>query len=66
LRPFEPYIFHANFVVGLRKKLLITKIAHKQHGLKLNGIGGFASTILNLELFAFRSLYFLRRILKSR
>ena len=66
LRPFEPYIFHANFVVGLRKKLLITKIAHKQHGLKLNGIGGFASTILNLELFAFRSLYFLRRILKTR
>jgi hypothetical protein len=66
LRPFDPYIFHANFVVGLRKKLLITKIAHRQHGLKLNGISGLASTLMNLEMIAYRVVYFLRRILKPR
>ena len=65
LRPFEPYIFHANFVVGLRRKLLITKIAHKQHGLKLNGMGGFATIIMNLEMFAIRLVFQLRRILNK-
>lgn len=66
LRPFEPFIFHANFVVGLRKKLLITKIAYRQHGLNLHGLGRYVSTVMNLEIIAYRLVFRLRRILNPR
>jgi hypothetical protein len=66
LRPFDPFIFHSNFVVGLRKKLLITKIAYRQHGLKLTGINSFASTLMSLEIMSYRMFHLLRRRLKHR
>jgi hypothetical protein len=66
LRPFDPFIFHSNFVVGLRKKLLITKIAYRQHGLKLTGINSFASTLMSLEIISYRLVYLLRRCLKHK
>jgi hypothetical protein len=66
LRPFEPFIFHANFVVGLRKKLLITKIAYRQRGLKPNGLSRFVLTVMNLEMIAYRLVFYLRKILTSR
>ncbi len=66
LRPFEPFIFHANLVVGLRKKLLITKIAYRQRGLKPNGLSRFVLTVMNLEMIAYRLVFHLRRILNLR
>ena len=66
LRPFDPFIFHSNFVVGLRKKILITKVAYSQHGLKFSGINRVASIQMRLEIISYRLVYLLRRCLKNK
>lgn len=65
LKPFTPYIFHANFVVGLRKKLLITKIAFKLHGLRLNSISLGRRFFMDLQTMAYRVIYQVKKFLKS-
>jgi len=65
LQPFAPYIFHANFVVGLAKKLLITRIAYKQHELELGAISFSKRLVLMLKMPVYRTYFHVRRILKS-
>jgi hypothetical protein len=65
LQPFTPYIFHANFVVGLRKKLLITKIAFKLHGLNLDSISWRRRLLMDLQTMAHRMLFDVKKFLKS-
>jgi hypothetical protein len=65
LKPFTPYIFHANFVVGLRKKLLITKIAFKLHGLRLNTISLGRRFFMDMQTIAYRVIYRAKKFLKS-
>jgi len=65
LKPFAPYIFHANFVVGLRKKLLITNIAFKLHGLTLDSIFWRRRLSIDLQTVAHRIIYAVKKILKS-
>ena len=65
LKPFTPYIFHANFVVGLRKKLLITKIAFKLHGLRLNSISLRRRFFMDLQTMVYRVIYQVKKFLKS-
>jgi Nucleotide-diphospho-sugar transferase len=65
LQPFNPYIFHANFVVGLAKKLLITRIAYKQHGLELGAISFSKRLVMMLKMPAYRIYFHMRRVLKS-
>lgn len=65
LQPFMPYIFHANFVVGLRKKLLITKIAFKLHGLNLDSISWRRRLLMDVQTMAHRMLFDVKKFLKS-
>jgi hypothetical protein len=64
LQPFEPYIFHANFVVGLRKKLLITRIIFKLRNLNLNPIAWRRRIFIDVQVLAHRIIYHLRKFLK--
>jgi hypothetical protein len=64
LQPFEPYIFHANFVVGLRKKLLITRIVFKLRNLSLNPITWRRRLFMDVQVLAHRIIYHLRKFLK--
>lgn len=66
LKPFPPYIFHANFVVGLRKKLLITKIAFKLQGLSFNSISWRRRLFMDLQTLAYRVIYTVKKFFKSR
>ena len=66
LQPFTPYIFHANFVVGIRKKLLIAKIAFKLHGLRLNSISLRRRFFMDLQTMVYRVIYRIKKFLKSR
>jgi hypothetical protein len=65
LEPFQPYIFHANFVVGIKKKLLITKIAYRLHGISFNSFALPRRITLNLYAFSHRIIFTTRRIVKS-
>ena len=64
LKPFHPYIFHANFVVGLSKKLIITKIAFRLHGIPFGGISIQRRILLDVQALVHRGIYNARRILK--
>ncbi len=66
LRPFPPYIFHANFVVGLQKKLLITRIAYRQHDLDLSAISAVRRFVLFLKMLVFRTYFNFRKTVKSK
>jgi hypothetical protein len=66
LKPFAPYIFHANFVVGIRRKLLITKIAFNLNGIDLNSISRRRRFLMDMETLAHRLVYSARNFLKSR
>ena len=65
LEPFRPYIFHANFVVGIKKKLLITKIAYRLHGIPFNSVTWTRRISLNLYSFGHRIIFTAKRIAKS-
>lgn len=65
LHPFTPYIFHANFVVGLAKKLMITRIAYKQHNLSFSSVRVGMRIALRFKLFIYRIFFEFRRIVKS-
>jgi hypothetical protein len=65
LEPFRPYIFHANFVVGIKKKLLITKIAYRLHGIPFNSVNWSRRINLNLYYFGHRIIFTAKRIAKS-
>ena len=66
LQPFPPYIFHANFVVGLKKKLLITSIAYRQHNLDLSTVPPIKRLVMLLKVSIFRLYFNLRRIVKPK
>ncbi|CAN2231092.1 putative nucleotide-diphospho-sugar transferase [Candidatus Planktophila dulcis] len=66
LQPFSPYIFHANFVVGLKKKLLITSIAYRQHNLDLRAVPFIKRLLMLLKLPTFRLYFNLRKIVKPK
>jgi len=66
LQPFPPYIFHANFVVGLKKKLLITSIAYRQHNLDLSTVPPIKRLMMLLKVPIFRLYFNLRRIVKPK
>lgn len=66
LQPFPPYIFHANFVVGLQKKLLITRIAYRQHNLDLRAISAVRRFVMFLKMPVFRIYFNFRRIVKPK
>lgn len=66
LQPFPPYIFHANFVVGLKKKLLITSIAYRQHNLDMSAVPVFKRLVMLLKVPLFRLYFNMRRIVKPK
>ena len=66
LQPFSPYIFHANFVVGLKKKLLITRIAYRQHNLDLRAVPLIKRIVMLYQVPIFRLYFNLRRIVKPK
>jgi hypothetical protein len=65
LKPFSPYIFHANFVVGLPKKLMISRIAYSQNDLDFGSVSISKRILIVLKLPIYRAYGFLRRTLKS-
>jgi len=65
LRPFSPYIFHANFVVGLPKKLMISRIAYRQHDLDFSSVSIKKRFLMVLKLPIYRAYGFLRQTIKS-
>jgi len=66
LQPFPPYIFHANFVVGLKKKLLLTSIAYRQHNLDLSAVPILRRFVMLLKMPIFRIYFNFRRILRPK
>ena len=64
LHPFSPYIFHANFVVGLAKKLMITSIAYRQHNLSFSSVWIGMRIAIRFKLFVYRIYFEFRRIVK--
>ncbi|QLL22939.1 hypothetical protein DLE03_00800 [Actinobacteria bacterium IMCC25003] len=66
LQPFSPYIFHANFVVGLKKKLLITSVAYRQHNLDLSAVPFIKRIVMLYQVPIFRLYFNLRRIVKPK
>lgn len=64
LQPFSPYIFHANFVVGLKRKLLITRIAYRQHGLNFGAVSLLKRLNMIPTIFMFRIYFYLRKLVK--
>jgi hypothetical protein len=66
LHPFTPYIFHANFVVGLAKKLMITRIAYRQHDLSFSSVQLRKRLLLRLKMFIYRAYSEFRRIVKPQ
>ena len=64
LQPFKPYLFHANFVVGLRKKLLLTRIVFKLLNLRLSPITWRRRLFMDLQILAHRIIYNAKRFLK--
>ena len=64
LQPFKPYIFHANFVVGLRKKLLLTRIVFKLRNLSLNPITWRRRLFMDIQIIAHRNIYNVKKFLK--
>lgn len=65
LKPFSPYIFHANFVVGLPKKLMISRIAFKQNKLDFSSVSINRRLLLVFKLPIYRAYSLLRRLKKS-
>jgi Nucleotide-diphospho-sugar transferase len=65
LKPFPPYIFHANFVVGLPKKLMISRIAYKQNSLDFSSVAIKKRVLMVIKLPIYRSYGYLRRMIKS-
>ena len=65
LKPFSPYIFHANFVVGLPKKLMISRIAYKQNKLDFSSVSINRRLLLVFKLLIYRAYSLLRRLKKS-
>jgi hypothetical protein len=65
LKPFSPYIFHANFVVGLPKKLMISRIAYRQNDLDFSSVSVRKRVLMVLKLPIYRAYRFLRRMIKS-
>lgn len=65
LHPFTPYIFHANFVVGLAKKLMITRIAFKQHNLSFSSVRVRKRIAIRFKLFIYKTYFKFRTIVKS-
>ena len=66
LHPFTPYIFHANFVEGLAKKLMITRIAYRQHDLSFSSVQLRKRLLLRLKMFIYRAYSEFRRIVKPQ
>ena len=64
LQPFPPYIFHANFVVGLEKKLIITRIAYKQHNLNFRAVSYSKRLAMLIKIPVYRAYFNLRKIVK--
>jgi hypothetical protein len=64
LQPFEPYIFHANFVVGLRKKLLVTRIFFKLLDLRLDPITWRRRLFMDVQILAHRLVFNAKQFLK--
>jgi hypothetical protein len=50
LNAFSPYIFHANFVVGLHKKLLLALIFFDIQRIPVEGIPGFKKMTMRVEI----------------
>ena len=50
LNPFSPYIFHANFVVGLHKKLLIALIFFDTNGISVKEIPQLKKIRMRIEI----------------
>ena len=65
LKPFSPSIFHANFVVGVPKKLMISRIAYRQHKLDFSSVTIYRRLIMWLKLPIYRAYSLLRRMLRS-
>ena len=65
LKPFSPYIFHANFVVGLSKKLMISRIAFRQNNLRLESVSIQKKILMMINLLLYRIFIYLRRMLKK-
>jgi len=66
LQPFPPYIFHANFVVGLKKKLLIASIAYRQHNLDMSAVPLIKRLVMILKVPVFRLYFNMRRNVKPK
>lgn len=65
LKPFSPYIFHANFVVGIPKKLMISRIAYRQNNLDFSLVSINRRFLMVIKLPIYRAYSLLRRMKKS-
>lgn len=65
LKPFSPYIYHANFVVGLPKKLMISRIAYRQNNLDFSSVSIKKRILMVIKLPIYRTYSSIRRILKT-
>ena len=65
LQPFEPYIFHANFVVGIRRKLLLARIVYKLRNLSLNPITLKRRLFMDVQILVHRIFHNVRKFLKT-
>ena len=65
LKPFSPYIFHANFVVGLPKKLMISRIAFRQNKLDFSSVPIKRRLLMVIKLPIYRAYSLLKRARKS-
>ena len=59
MKPVQPYIFHANFVVGIRKKLLLMFIFLIQYGDQKTYFGYIDRSKFLMEIFSRRLKYLL-------
>jgi hypothetical protein len=57
MKPVQPYIFHANFVIGLRKKLLLIFIFLIQYGDQKTYFGYIDRCKFLVEIFSRRMKY---------
>ena len=65
LTPFKPYIYHANFVVGAKKKLLIATIMFRNMGLSYSAVPLIQRLSLRFMLHVYKLVFLFRKVTKT-
>ena len=65
LTPFKPYIYHANFVVGAKKTLLIATIMFRNMGLSYSAVPLIQRLSLRFMLHVYKLVFLFRKVTKT-